>query len=103
MIHRFAAPHFPSYPGPFSVFATLKNGHGVGIVALEINSLVGGGQLSHSQVAVTFADRLAEVNLHVRIQQCRFPAPGLYEFSLWVDEDIVAQRVVEAYQKGTGS
>jgi Family of unknown function (DUF6941) len=100
ILARFAVPHFPGYSGAFAFFATLKGAQGVGTVAIEISALGNDTAVHRQQINVTFPDRLREVHFLLRVLDCRFPGPGMYDIALWVDQDIVAQKVVEVYQKG---
>jgi hypothetical protein len=43
-----------------------------------------------------FPDRLAEIRVHFRMTQCELPASGWYQFTLFVDDEFVAQRRVRA-------
>jgi Family of unknown function (DUF6941) len=102
-VRQFVVPHFPGNSGPFAVFATLKGAQGVGTVAIEISGLGNVTRVYRQQVVVTFPDRLREVDFLLRILNCRFPGPGKYEIILWVDQDVVAQKVIEVYQKASQS
>src|SRR5262249_33631572 len=42
---------------------------------------------------------VAEVVYHLRSHRCVFPAPGLYQFTLMVDGDWVAQRRLRVYKR----
>jgi hypothetical protein len=102
-IKSFVVPHFPGYPDPFSVFSALKGGQGTGRAALEIRDLNSDSRVYRALAFITFPDRLDEVNFHMRVTKCRFVAPGTYELYLWIDQDLVAQRVIRVYQKENSS
>jgi hypothetical protein len=92
--------HFPAYPDPFSVFATLKGGVGVGTATVEITYLGTGAVIYRTRnLVVPFTDRLSEVNFHLRVDKCKLPAAGAYDFTLWLDQDILAQRTIRVYQR----
>jgi hypothetical protein len=49
-----------------------------------------------------FPDRNKVVNLSLRLRGVRFPVPGLYEFQMLVDGDLIAQRKLRVYQMPGG-
>ena len=51
-----------------------------------------------TQHTIRFPDRFAVVNFNLGVRTIRFPAPGSYEFVLFIDADEVAHRRVRVYQ-----
>ena len=90
---------FPSEPAQFSVFASLMDGSGSGIIELVAVRLETDEQVYSQRGQVMFPHRLAVVNVHFRVSKIRFPSPGLYAFMLFIDGELIAQRRVEVYQR----
>lgn len=91
---RLRAREFPARPQPFCVFATLLDGEGDATVSLEIAHSETGEDVYALEQPVSFPNRLAEVRVLFRVNQCQFPAPGTYQLALFVDGDWVAQRLL---------
>jgi hypothetical protein len=93
-----AVEGFPSPSQRFSVFTSLTNGRGNGVVKVGANRLDTGETIYEQQYPIAFPGPLLVVNVNVRVRAIRFPAPGRYEFVLLVDDDPVAQRTLRVYQ-----
>ncbi len=91
-------PAFPGVAAPFSVLAVLTDGVGEGTIQLEITRLDTGEDIHAFEGRVVFPDVLAEVTYHLRLRSCMFPEPGLYQLTLLVDGEWVAQRRLRVYQ-----
>lgn len=89
---RIEAGNFPYLASPFFVFAALSDGLGDAIVDLIGTRLDTNERVYARRRRVRFSDRLRELHVVFRIEDCRFPAPGYYQFSLLVDGEWVAQR-----------
>lgn len=94
-----AMEQFPSVAPPFSVVATVTDGLGEAPVDLVVVNLNTGEENYVFRGRCQFPDKLAEVSIHVRMNQCSFPAPGMYQFTLLVDGEWVAQRRIRIRQK----
>ncbi|MBX9582487.1 MAG: hypothetical protein K2X87_19455 [Gemmataceae bacterium] len=81
----------PTRAKPFTVVAYLANGIGQFPVAVVVRRLDTLGEVYAARAMLTFADRLAEVRLTIRVEQCVFPAAGEYEVALWVGHELLAQ------------
>lgn len=92
----FRTVSFSLTPVPFCVFATLMSGTGEAEVTLVLTRLDDGEDIYELIQRLHFPDRLSEVNVLFRLANCTFPAPGSYQFTLFVDYDPVAQRGVRA-------
>jgi hypothetical protein len=90
--NSISADRFPVVAQPFSVFATLNKGFGDGTINLVISRLDTGQDVFDYRGKIRFPDKLTLVFFHARLRQCRFPAPGQYQFTLLVDGEWVAQR-----------
>jgi hypothetical protein len=90
---------FPSPSQRFSVFASLTNGRGSGVVKVVANRLDTGEPVYEQRHPIRFPDPLLVVNVNIRVGKIRFPVPGRYEFILAVDADPVAQRTLRVYQQ----
>ena len=91
---------FPAFADPFSVFSTLTDGLGNVLIRLVVAQPDKNEIVYEREVAVDFPDKLTEVNLHFRVPDCEFPEPGLYEFTLLVDNEWVPDRSLLVYQTG---
>ena len=91
---------FPALADPFSVFLTLTDGLGNSLIQLVVSQPNKDEIVYKREVPVHFPHKLAEVNLHFRVPDCEFPEPGLYEFTLLVDNEWVADRPLLVYQSG---
>lgn len=91
---------FPTDPIPFSVFFSLTDTTGSGIMRLEVNWLDTGENVYTTQRPIAVPDPLYIVNVHFRLQNLRFPGKGVYAFDLFVDEDLIAQRKLRVYRSG---
>ena len=45
---------------------------------------------------IHFPDKLTELRVHFRVRELVVPGPGQYQFTLTIDGEFIAQRVVEA-------
>jgi len=89
---RMEAGSFPYLAPPFFVFAALIDGLGDATVDLIATRLDKNDRVYTRRRSVRFSDRLRELHVVFRIDDCHFPAPGYYQFSLLVDGEWVAQR-----------
>jgi hypothetical protein len=95
-----ALEEFPGAPLPFSVCATLSDGSGDVIIRLVVARLDTDEEVYSVEETVRFPNKLAEVLFYVYIQECSFPAPGFYQFTLSANGEWVAHRRLRVYQKG---
>src|SRR5207302_8541885 len=90
---QISATQFPVVAQPFSVFAVLTDGFGdAAVVELVVMRLDTGEDIYRYRSQLRFPDKLAEVSVLFRLRQCSFPAAGIYQFTLVVDGERVAQR-----------
>jgi hypothetical protein len=94
-----AVEGFPSPAQRFSVFTTLTNGRGGGVLRLVANRLDTGEPVYEQRYPIHLSDPLLVVNVNIRVREIRFPVPGRYEFILMVDADPVAQRMLRVYHQ----
>ncbi|MFO0970644.1 MAG: hypothetical protein U0793_34325 [Gemmataceae bacterium] len=85
-------------PQRFSAFAALTNGKGLGKLELVCNRLDTGAAIYRQTYQIDFPHPLAVVNLNIRIRSIIFPEPGWYDFELWLNEELIAQRRIRVYQ-----
>jgi hypothetical protein len=93
--------HFPAVPQLFSVFSALIDGLGNATMKIAITNQETSEEIYARERQIHFPSRLTEVFIHYRIGQCRFASPGLYQATLFVDNDWVAQRQFRVYSSGT--
>jgi hypothetical protein len=93
---RHDVEEFPSPPQRFTVFSVITDGQGDATIDLVVTRLATGEEIFAQRVPWNFPNRLTEVRLLYKITQCRFPAPGLYQVTILVDGDWIAQRRFQA-------
>lgn len=93
------ANKFPALLPPFSVFAMLTDGVGSVTMKLSITHMDTNEVVYSYSGNLQFPDKVAEVAYHMRLRQCILPAPGLYQFTLWIDNEWAAQRRLRVYHK----
>ena len=82
----------PSPPGRLCLYAVLKGGQGRGIIELSITREDTDEVIFSVRKPVDFPDRLSEIRVFARYEECSFPALGWYSATLSIDGDWVAQR-----------
>jgi hypothetical protein len=82
---------FPSPPQSFYVFAALTGGLGDGIIQSLAHRLDTFEEIYSVERQDHFPDRLVEVRVLFRVSKCSFPVPGQYQFSLRIDQGLIAQ------------
>jgi hypothetical protein len=97
---RITATSFPANVQPFSVFALLTDGLGGGTIRLIVVRLETDEEVHNLTGPIHFTDKLSEVKVHLRVRNLVVPAPGRYQFTLAINGDFIAQRVVEADYRG---
>jgi len=98
-----AVDQFPSDPQRFSVFAALTDSQGEGRLELRAIRLDTGDQFYTQQYPIHFPDRPTVDNVNIRIRTLRFPVPGVYEFLLLVDGNLIAYRRLRVYSSPSTS
>jgi hypothetical protein len=89
---KLTADRFPLLAPPFYASAALTEGLGDATIDLVATRLDSGDEVYTRQRQVHFSDRLRELQVIFRIADCSFPAPGVYQFTLLVDGEWLAQR-----------
>ena len=98
----FGLETFPSAVPPFCAFAALTAGEGDATFRLEVVWYLGPlePEVVHElHGKLHFQDPLKTVNWIVRLSRCRFPEEGRYVFTLWIDDEWMAQRVLRVHSK----
>jgi hypothetical protein len=98
-----AVAGFPATPPPFSAFAVLTDYQGDAAIKLLGLRLDTQEELYSRAASFHFPSKLSEARVHFRVNQCVFPAPGWYQFTLLVNGQWVAHRRVRVYLKGETS
>jgi hypothetical protein len=88
---------FPSEPKQFWLVAPLARGWNRGKIKLMVSHLESQSLVSSKERQVYFQDRSRVVTFRWHLERIRFPAPGAYLFTLWVDEDLIAERTLHVY------
>ena len=94
-----AVDRFPALVPPFSLMAVLTDGQGVGTVDVIADRMDTNQEVYTYRSRVRFSDQLKEVSFLLRVRQFTAPAPGLYQFTILVDGEWVAQRRVRVYKR----
>jgi hypothetical protein len=95
LFERFRLAQFPAQAPPFCVFATLTGAEGSGIIRLEIQDLETLERIADWEQTVHFVDRLTNVRVVFRLNDCEFPHPGFFQARLLADGEWIAQKRFE--------
>jgi hypothetical protein len=88
---------FPSVPRPFCVVSVLTDGVGDGTIRLTITREETAAVIYDVRHSAHFPNRLSEMRALFRVNDCSFPAAGLYYATLSVDGEWVAQKRFQVY------
>jgi hypothetical protein len=91
---------FPATPPAFSVFAILTDAVGDVTINLSMTHLATNSEIPLHRARLRFPDKLAEMRYHVRLRDCTFPLPGLYQFTVLANREWVADRRLRVYPTG---
>jgi hypothetical protein len=89
---RIWGDKFPFAAPPFYVFGSLIGGSGEGTVELVISELETDEEMYAVQDRLEFLDRLTEARVLFQLENCSFPRPGEYLFTMLLDGEWMAQR-----------
>ena len=92
--------HFPAAVPPISIFAVLTEGIGDATIEIVVARLDTAEDLFVYRSSLHFPEKLVEVPFHVRLKQCSLPSAGIYQFTLLVDGEWIAQRRIRAHLAG---
>jgi len=82
------------------VFASLMDGLGQGFLELTVTHLASDEEVHRIEATIQFPNRFAEVGSIFRINDCYLPEPGYYLFSLYIGNEIITERRIEATLRG---
>jgi hypothetical protein len=74
--------------------AAFRDGLGSARIELVVTHADSDEEVYSYRGTIQFPDRLTEVRAIVRINNCSFPRPGRYQFTLLIDGEWVAQRQI---------
>ncbi len=94
-MNRIRCPFFPIRPSPFYAFSLLSGAAGEGRMDLWVTELRTDRVVYTRTEPARFPDRFAEHRCVLRIDDWLIHLPGMYEFTLLVDAEWVAQRRLE--------
>jgi hypothetical protein len=83
---------FPSLPQRFAVYCVLTEGRGDARIDLVLTSLASSEEIYRRWMPFHFPNPLAEARVLFRITDCVFPEAGIYQVTLLIDGEWVAQR-----------
>jgi hypothetical protein len=86
-----AVDQVPSEPFPFTVFAWLTDGQGKMTLDLVIERLDDLEEVYRLSTPFELASLLEPMRCRIRVRDCRFPTEGLYQVSLVVEGESIAQ------------
>ena len=89
---------FPTGPLPFTVFSELVGGRGTGAIEVIAVRLATREQIYSQRGAVTFPDRPGIIHVQFRVTKLCFPEACAYDFMLFIEGDLIAQRRLVVYQ-----
>lgn len=89
---------FPTPPERVCLFAALTDGLGEGTIDLLITRLETGEVIASNRSRVRFVDRLSTLRLMFRLKVL-FPAPGKYQFAIWLDGQWLSHTVFHVFRK----
>lgn len=92
---RTFVERLPGRIPPFCVSSTLTGSDGSGNVDLRIQLIRTMEVVNSYRQTVYFPNRLTEMRVIFRLNQCDAPEPGLYQVQLLVDDEWLAQRRFE--------
>jgi hypothetical protein len=95
------AERFPSHPFRFVIHAVLGNGLGDMNLDVVISRLADFEEVFRRLSRIHLEDRLRDYRLWVRLGSFVFPAPGVYQVSLEVDGDLLAQTPLTLVRRGS--
>jgi hypothetical protein len=95
-----ALDEFPGRAPPFMVHAELTDSEGFVAVDLVVTDLATWNEVLKVPTRLYFPSRLAVVQYHKRLTNATFSRAGLYQFSLLVNGESVAQRTTRVYLRG---
>src|SRR5581483_6360636 len=70
---------FPTDPIPFVVFTLLTNGQGETPLELMVYRMEDFEEIYRRAITVTFSNPVQVVRCVLRVRDCSFPSPGLYQ------------------------
>ncbi len=91
---KMLVDQFPSQPCPLAAMAAFRDGLGNANIELVITHADSDEEVYSYRGTIQFPDRLTEVRAIVRINNCTFPTPGRYQFTLLIDGEGGAQRQI---------
>ena len=97
IFHRVNSPVFPCRHGQLSIYANITDAQGEYLFRLLLVNLKDGKVIgSGATPPLRIPDRLQTSELALRLQNIVFPVEGKYEFRLIANEELIAQKEVEA-------
>jgi hypothetical protein len=106
LVNTFSNWHvtaFPSTPQPMFAVAILRDAVGSGTMELVITREETDEVIYSLSRVVQFKNRLADARATVHVQDCSFPAAGLYYATLLIDKEWIAHRRFRVSLSGGGS
>jgi len=95
IFHQISTHHFPCRHGQLAIYANISDAQGEYVFRLSLQHLKDGREIgAGSTPPLKIPDRLQTAELAFRLQNIVFPEPGKYQFQLFANEDLVAQKEV---------
>jgi hypothetical protein len=100
VFHDLAATRFPAVHPTLWLYANLSDAHGryqfeFRLLDASRNAVLGSGTPPH---AIGIPDPLRPTELSAQLRNVAFPSPGLYEFQLIVNGELVATKAIRVTQ-----
>jgi hypothetical protein len=101
LFDRFNLPTFPGTIPPFWAFLQLVDGIGRYSLTIEVDDLRENAIFARlPPVVVEFPERVNRVNLPIRVGGLPLPHPGVYDFIVLADGQLIDRQRLEAAQVG---
>jgi hypothetical protein len=93
VFHHIGARRFPCRHGQLAIYANITNAKGDYVFRLSLANLKDGTEIGHGETPpLKIADRLQTAELAFRLQNLVFPEAGQYEFHLFANDELIAQK-----------
>jgi hypothetical protein len=96
---KLVVGEFPSPSQKFAVYTVLTEGEGEGTIDLVVTQLETSEKVFEGSLPVRFTDRLMELRILFRVMTCVFPEPGMYQITLLLDGEWLAQRSLRVVER----
>src|SRR5262249_41141228 len=90
---------FPATEISFVVFAMITDGVGKMPLEVAILQLESMQEVIRRQRMIELKDQLQQVAVRFNIRDCVFPSPGIYEVSLFANQEFISRRRIQLNER----